>query len=275
VRASALPLLARWPGQRLNRAAQIAALDADPLLRQQAAAVLPDLPPDQASPLAGHLLTDPILTVRVEAAQQLLQASPEVTRSVDPERWQQGLEELRTGLEAQRHRAQALAGLAALAQHRGDAQEAEALLREAISRQPQYAPGWIALGELLWQQRQRPSSLALLQQALKAMPDVAELHYALAMLQLRSADPTGALPALEQSVQLAPETPHYPYAYAIALHETGHRKQALAVLATASQRFPGHVDLLRLLALYASAAQDWPLTKQVAAQLRKIDADGH
>jgi len=273
IRATALQLLARWPGQRLSQASEIAAMDEDPLLRQQAAAVLPDLPPAQTITLGQRLLADPMLTVRVEAAQQLLQASPEITRSLDAERWQQALEEFRTGLEAQRHRAEALSGLAVLAQHRGDAREAEALLKEAIARQPQYPPGWISLSEILWQQGQVQPSQALLQRALDAMPGAAELHYALAISQIRTGNPEAALSALNQAVQLAAEIPQYHYAHAIALHETGHREQALKVLLAATQHFPGHVDLLMLLAQYATAARQWPLARQAAVQLQEIDPD--
>jgi len=271
IRATALQLLARWPGRGLNQASEIAAMDEDPLLRQQAAAVLPNLPPAQAIMLAERLLADPMLTVRVEAAQQLLQASEDITRSLNRERWQRGLQELRAGLEAQRHRAQALLGLAALAQHRGDMQEAEALLRDAITRQPQYAPGWISLSEILWQQGQIQPAHALLLQALDTMPEVAELHYALAMSQIRTGNPGAALSALNQAVQLAPEIPQYRYAHAIALHANGHLRQALEVLEMASQHFPGHVDLLAILAQYAATAQHGSLAQQAILQLRQID----
>jgi len=273
VRATALQLLARYPGQRLSRVTQITAMDADPLLRHQTAATLPYLPPAQANMLAGHLLADSILTVRIEAAKQLLELSPELIRSVNIELWQHVLEELRIGLEAQHYRAEALLGLATLAQHRGDMRTAETLLQEVIIRQPHYAPGWISLSEILRQQGYPKQAYTLLLQALDKAPNTANLYYALAMAEVRMGKMTNALMSLARAVQLAPQNPEYIYAQAIALHETNHQEQALEVLMTASQHFPGHADLLNLMVQYATIAQRWALARQAITQRHAIEPE--
>lgn len=272
-RATALQLLARYPGQRLSRAVEMAARDADPLLRQQAAAALPLLPEAQAGELAGRLLADSLLTVRAEAAQRLLELPPAVVAQVDAARWQRVLEEVRAGLEARRYRAEALLGLAALARQRGDAAESEALLRQAVKRQPQYAPGWINLSEALRQQGRAEESRALLVEALQRAPEVAVLHYAMALAEVRAGKHAAALAALAQAVKLAPEDPQYVYTQAIALHDTGAGAQALKVLEAASQRFPGHTGLLSVLAQYAAEAQRWPLARKAVEQLEAVDPE--
>jgi len=274
IRASALQLLVRYPGQRLNRAVNLAITDPDPLLRQQAAAALPSLPLPQATRLAATLLIDPMLTVRMEAVQRVLELPPEVPRQLDPAHWQQGLDELRAGLDIRRDRASSLLGLAALAQYQGDAQASEALLRQAIARQPHYAPGWIQLSHVVHDNGDVVQAKALLRKALGIMPDLAELHYALAMAQIRAGNAAQAVPALARAAQLAPHVPHYHYAHAIAVHETGQPESAIKILQDAIQNVPGHPGLLRLLVQYATLAQQWQLAQQAFAQFRDIDPEG-
>lgn len=276
VRATALQLLSRYPGARLSQAAERAAADPDPLLRRTAAEALPQLPALLAARLANRLLTDAMLSVRIEAAQRLLQASPELTARVDGAAWEQALAELRAGLAARQDRAEPLLGLAALAQHDGDWGAAERLLRQAVARQPQYAPAWINLAELLRELGREEEARTTLRLGLAALPDVPEaagLRYALGLAEVRAGRRAQALTELAHAQALAPEDPQYAYVHAIALHDTGDRTGALQALQEAVKRFPGHLDLLAALVQYTAAAGRQDEARRWGEQLRAVDPE--
>lgn len=276
VRATALQLLSRYPGTRLSQAVERAATDADPLLRQTAADALPLLPAPLAVQLANRLLADAMLSVRVAAAQRLLEASAELTSGVDSIAWERALAELRTGLTARQDRAEPLLGLAALAQHSGNWAEAEQLLRRATVRQPQYAPAWINLAELLRGQGQEKEARTTLRAGLAIMPEVPEaasLRYALGLAEVRAGRRTQALAEFARAQALAPEEPQYAYVHGIALHDTGDADGALRILREAAARFPGHPDLLVALVQYAAAAGQWEEARRWGEQLRAVDPE--
>lgn len=254
VRATALKLLQRFPGQRLSVAAKRAAASDNALLRRAAANALPRLPARLAAHLANQLLRDDILTVRIEAARVLLRLAPTVTSRVDIHAWKSALAALRAGLEARRGSVESMLGLAALAQWHEAFQNAERLLRSALERRPNYAPAWINLADLLRRRGQPAQALQTLQQGLDQVPQAAALHYALGLALVRSGKADKAIAALARAWELGRGNPRYAYVYAVALHDTGHLAQALGVLKRSVERFPAHRNLAAALRDYAVEA---------------------
>jgi tetratricopeptide (TPR) repeat protein len=68
---------------------------------------------------------------------------------------------------------------AAIALTGGDLKEAEALLRQSLTRKPLHARANFQLAKLIWQQRKAPEAIPCLEKAVKSEPDLREAWYLL------------------------------------------------------------------------------------------------
>ena len=242
VRATAVDLLAGYPGDAPRAAIEKALADPEPLVRVTAAARVAEADPGVLARVLGPLLADPVRAVRSEAAARL--AGPPARQLSEAQRraWESALAEYEAGqrymadmpsgpynlgnlyaalgrtsdAEKQYRRALAIddqlflarANLAMLLAVNGRGEEAEGLLREAHAQQPGHAGIAFNLG-LLLAERGDPSGAERLLRIARARrsPDGA------GRLQPRGAGgerkPAEAVGLARQALALRPDDARY------------------------------------------------------------------
>jgi tetratricopeptide (TPR) repeat protein len=207
------------------------------------------IPPANRYPLAGHLLNDPVLAVRSEAARTLVgtplnqldvQARGALQRSM------RDYFDIQT-LNADRP--ESAFNLANMSAQAGNASQAERYYRESIQRDATFTPAYLNLAELYRNENMNREATAMLRQGLAAgTQDPAALHHALGLAMVRQGATAQALPELRRAAELAPEVPRYPYVLGIALNSTGQSDAAVSVLEKAQQQHPNDRELMFALA---------------------------
>jgi Flp pilus assembly protein TadD len=247
-RATALELLGEQLGPDSLDALVLGLADADGQVRLAALEALNGLPPEERVELAVPLLRDPLLAVRIDAAQLLNQApatsfSPEDRRAVAS-----ALDEYREVQRSHADRPDAHMNLGVLHAQAGALQEARAEYETAIRLAPWFTPARVNLADLYRQADDNEAAERVLREALEIAPDAAQVHHALGLTLVRLGQLPAALEALERAADLEPQRARYAYVHAIALHSTGETARALAVLEDTWQRHPGDLGLLVALA---------------------------
>lgn len=226
VRASAASRL-----QRHSRTVDWSALrealnDPSPLVRQAALGAFESLSASQRGEWLASLLSDPVRSVRSEAARLLADVPlPESRQAV----FERAIGEYEAQLQLNADRAEGRSELARLRSRQGRAAEAEAQLQVALRLDPLYLPAYLEFAELHRSVGREAQSEALLREGLALRPQAALLHYSLGLGLVRQQRKGEAFEHLQQAQQLAPDDPRFAYALALALHPRS-PGQALALV---------------------------------------------
>jgi len=217
---------------------------ADPLLRLGAVAALEALPEAPRLALAGPLLDDPLLAVRVEAA-WLLASIPDASF---PAARKAAFERAAAEYEAvQRYhydRPESRTSLGTFYARRGRTKDAEHALRSAIALEPRHVPAYVNLADL-WRSLGRDAEgETLLREGLALMLDDATLHHVLGLTLVRLKRPQDALAELARAAALAPDDVRFAYVYAVGLFSNQKPQQALAEIDRGLARHPADRNLL-------------------------------
>ncbi|MFN7881972.1 MAG: multiheme c-type cytochrome [bacterium] len=266
-RATALGELAAHLSNELVPLARAALADPDPMVRLGALDMLDRGPPDRVWPLASPLLRDPVLSVRIRAA-QLLASVPTAQQPANDRRFFDAA--AREYIAAQRlnaDRPEARSSLGSFFARRGQAAEAEEEFKAALRLNAQFAPAAINLADLYAQTGRDGDGEEALLSALAASPGDAGLHHArgLALVRLRRLD--DAVAALGRASEIDPAQARYGYVHAVALHAVGRLAEAVEALKVNTARHPSDRESLLALATYAEEARDLPLAIKAVEQL--------
>jgi Flp pilus assembly protein TadD len=259
VRATALSLLPRFAantGPEQIKAYLGGLKDPDPLIRATAIDSLAPFAPDQRLPVVAPLLDDKVLAVRIAAARSLAGApaaslTPDQQAALD----RAGLELLQS-LQATAERPESQLSIGAFLAERGRIAEAETAYRAGLRLDPGSAPLMVNLADLYRATDRDGEAEPLLRQAIAAQPDFAPGYHALGLLLARQHDMPNALAALQKALVLAPEDARYAYVYAVALNSAGKSADALTILKQANARHPADVDILVALVTMSRDAGD-------------------
>ncbi len=273
-RASAIPRLARYPGAKTLPAIAKALEDDDPLVRAAAAQALRDADPAIRARLLPKLLSDPIRTVRMEAARGLV-GPPEQRQGADADRarFERSLNEYLDALRFNADRPEAQSELGSYHVARGNTDAAVGYYREAIALDPNYVPAAVNLADLyrgLGREREAESVLATV---IKANPDAAAPRHALGLSLVRQKRSNEALALLGEAARLAPDDSRYAYVHAVALHDAGRRQDAIKVLERALARAPYDREILFALAGYEREAGNIGKAAHRARLLVELEPD--
>jgi Tfp pilus assembly protein PilF len=248
VRATALSLLAGYPGPETQQAMEIALMDEEALIRHTAAASIQTATVGMLAKLLGPVLYDPVRTVRTEAARrlagdagQLLDADQQALFRTVLQEYEDTL--LYTGdFAASRHNLANLyaeldrpedaiaqyreafriddrffpakVNLALLYNQRGQNDLAEQLLKEVVAAEPgQYELAY-SLGLLLAEMQKYREAIGYLEQASKGLPDRARIHYNLGLLYQFLQNLPKAESELRAALELEPMSLDFQYALA-------------------------------------------------------------
>jgi tetratricopeptide (TPR) repeat protein len=271
VRATAIELLAQFPGRAAEQAMRQALGDSDPLVRHAAVLAQESLPFERMVPLLSPLLSDPVRAVRIEAARAVAPASARLDPA-DKALFATAIGEFEAGQRESLDRPEAWMNLGNLYAGNQEAARAEEAYRTAIERDPTFVPAYVNLADLKRDAQREAEAEAILRDGLRAVPKAAALREALGLALVRQGRKSEALAELEAAYKAAPDQPRYAYLYAVALHDAGRRADAIRVLADSAKR-RGSRDLLLVLAMYRGEAGDGAGADAALRTLAAINPD--
>jgi len=248
VRATALNLLAAYPGEDTARAMDLALIDDEALIRRTAVENIQVSDPLQPAKRLAPLLYDPVKAIRIEAARRL--AGPP-SRHLSPDQKQlhtaalhefenamiysgdfafgrynlgnlyNGLDRLEDAIRSYQAAIEidhlfypAKVNLAMLYNQRGNKDDAERLFREVVTANPELYEAAYSLGLLLAEKKKYGEAAIFLAKAADGIPGRARIHYNLGLLfqQLKQSAESEA--ALLRAYELEPGNPDFQLAVA-------------------------------------------------------------
>jgi len=271
VRATALDLLARYPGGSALAALQRGLDDADPLVRRAAVVGQERLPPAQRKAALLPRLDDSVRAVRIEAARLLVPVASSLEGN-DKARLDRALAEFNATQQENADRPEAHLNLGNLHLSRGETAPAEAAYRKAIALDAHFVPAYVNLADLYRASGREAEAEQVIRDGLRASPTAASLHEALGLTLVRQGKRDAALAAFYSATRLAPDNPRHGYVYAVALHSSGKRAEAMTVLrGIIKQR--GDRDVLLALASFCLQGGDRDCADAALGTLASINAD--
>jgi len=273
VRATALSLLAQYPGEATTVALRGALLDDENLLRHTAAQSLVVADPAEQVSLLAPLLFDSVLAVRLAAVSLLAGTPEELFKSYQLDAYSEAFDEYVTTMEysldfafaglnlgnlysrlGDTERAEtyyrraiavddlfapAKANLAVLLSGKGELAEAEQLLREIVEAYPENFDTAYMLALLLVELQRPDEALTHLESAANGMPRNSRAWYNLGLLRQSLRQDAGAQAALVAALALEPENPDYLYALADFYIKRGRFEEALPIAQRLATALPG------------------------------------
>jgi tetratricopeptide (TPR) repeat protein len=269
VRATALSLLASSADSAQADRVARAARDPNPLVRRAAATAAEAVRPQAGGPVLVSLLADPIRTVRLEAVAQLVTIAGPPPDAQARAVFDRAADEFRQSHAANAERPEAQVTLGTFEARLGRADLAETAYRTAIALEPQFAPSYVNLADLLRATGRDAEGERVLRNAMGAVPPLGRppLQHALGLQLVRAKRYADALVWLRQAAEAAAGHARYAYVYGVALHDTGQAAEGRRVLEEAARRNPGDADILGALVAFSQEAGDAAAARRWAAAL--------
>jgi len=250
VRASAIARTARFPEAAAAGAVARALGDSDALVRSAAVeAIASSDAATRANRLTG-MLKDPVRLVRMAAARALAGEPERLLPAGARDRFTAALDEWIAAQRFNADRPEALTSLGALNVERGALDEATTLFRQSIALDPTFIQASVNLADVYRARGNEAEAERILREALTRNPDAAAVHHALGLSLIRQGRTPDALAALGNARRLAPENPRFAFVHAVALHDMGKPVAAISSLKEALSRHPYDRDMLAALAAY-------------------------
>lgn len=224
----------------------------DPMVRIGAASALTSLDASQRLRLLQPLLGDPVRSVRVTAARQLIDLVPEKAPEELRGPLTALLEEYRQTLLHNADMPESMSDLGLFYAAQGNPDAAEMALLHARKLAPRYLAAMLNLADLYRARNRDDLGEKLLDEAVSTYPDSGDVHYTLGLLYVRTGRTPRSVSMLKRASELSPDNPQYLLAYSLALVETGRKPQALAMLKSATARFPADESIQLALKSYGA-----------------------
>ncbi|MEH6471587.1 MAG: multiheme c-type cytochrome [Halopseudomonas sp.] len=249
--------------------------DPDPIVRKAAIGVVETLPVEQRSEWLLALLSDPVRSVRIEAA-RLLAAVPEAALAA---KWRkprkQALDEFIQAQHFNAERPESHLNLGNLYRDQATLDPAkldlaEQAYRQAIKLNPRFSPAWTNLADLYRAKGQEQRSLELLLQGLQNTPDNPALLMAQGFALIRQQQQPQALQSFAKAVANAPDNSRYHYIYGVALNSTPQQAKAVEQFEKSRALFPANPDAITALLDNALRGKDYPKAYRYATELQQL-----
>ncbi len=272
-RATALSLLPAYLSPASMPAVQTALKDEDALARGEAVRSLEPLSPEDRVRLAAPLLTDPVRSVRIEAARLLAGSPPDRLQATQKTALERDIAEFIASEMASAERPENHMNLALLYVQMGRAGDAENELKTALRLDPKFVPAMVNLADLYREQQRDSEGQQWLEKAMATEPNAAEPVHALGLLKIRQKQYPEALGLLAKAAALQPSNVRYSYVYAVALQSSGQVNQAIGILQQAHQRRPADRQVLSALIAFERDNGNLPAAIAYAQQLVQLAPD--
>ncbi len=224
--------------------------DPNPLIRSSAARLQAAVDPDRRTSRLLPLLEDPRRSVRIAAAQSLVDVDGRLIPQKKLPALRAALGEYRASLVATADFPETQMNLASLASRTGHQQAAIAALKTALEMDSQLLEAWQSLGALQNAMGQSAQAEETFLRATEELPEAGGLHTLLGLLYAERGDFEQASMSLEQAARLQPEDARVHYNLSLSLQREGRQDAAKTTMRRAAALAPEDPDIL-----YAFAAQ--------------------
>jgi predicted CXXCH cytochrome family protein len=248
VRATALGLLERYPGEAAASSLRSALFAGDPLLRHTAIQSLAIPDPAERASLLAPLLSDPIRAVRLASLSQLAGVPRENLKSYQQEAFDQALQEYRQTMAYSLDFANSGMNLGNLYANLGQPNDAERYYRLALQIDDLFFPAKMNLAVLLSGQGRNPEAETLLREVVRDYPDNPDAPYSLGLLLVEMGRPDDAVDQLRRAVTLESRNARGHYNLGLLLQQLGRPEEAEQELLRATELQPSNLDVLYALA---------------------------
>jgi tetratricopeptide (TPR) repeat protein len=273
VRATALDEVARFSSRDVVNAAITSLRDPAPVVRLAAMRPLTALPPAERAALLLPLCSDPVRSVRIEAATLVAALDPQLISSGHALAFERALGEAEAALILNADRPEGRAGRAQLLLQRGQIANAERELRVALAQMSDAAALAVNLADLYRMTGREVDGSALLMQFLAQNPDANAVRHALGLSLVRQKKHGDALLLFQQAHEAEPENGRYAFVYGVALQSAGQVEKGRAILEAALARDPWNVDLNNALLADALRSNDVQRAALYAQRLTALRPD--
>jgi Flp pilus assembly protein TadD len=271
VRATALARLAH-AGQWASSLAPLID-EPSPMIRRALLGALAGADETTRTRLALRALSDPIRTVRIEAARALMNVADRSLHGPELSLFETAFGELVAEAQFNGDRPEGQSALGAAWMARGRLDLAVRAFDEAIRLDASFSPAYVNLSEVHRLNGSEQQAERVLRDGLEEAPADAALHHALGLSLVRQRRGADARAELREAVRLSPSTPRYRYVLAVALHDAGNTAEALRVLAGGGAADRADPDTLLAIALYSEEAGDLGQARVYAERLRQVRPD--
>src|SRR5271167_4245317 len=272
-RATALTLLPQYLTPTSLPAVESGLADENALVRSAAVRALEPLAPEARLGLAAPLLTDPIRSVRIEAARVLAGIPPNLVQEAQKNALDQAVSELIASETATAERPENHLNLSLLYAQMGRTGDAESELQTALRLDHNFVPAMLNLADLYRTQQRDDEGQRWLEKAIVLAPTAAEPIHALGLLKVRQKHYQEALSLLAKAAALQPSNVRYSYVYAVALESSGQVEQAIKILEQAHKRRPADRLVLTGLIAFERDKGDIALATSYAEELVQLVPD--
>jgi tetratricopeptide (TPR) repeat protein len=243
VRATALELLARVPGEEAISVLRTAMTSDEPLLRRTAAAYLPLVSVEDLD-LFASLLSDPVKAVRMAAMSSLAPVPRDRLKPDQREAFDAALTEYRQSMAYALDFASAGYNLGNIEAAMGDLQAAEAYYRDALAIDGLFSPARMNLAVLLSGQGRNDEAESMLLEVLRATPDEFNALYSLGLLLVEMGRPEEGIQRLGRAVEVRPGDARTRYNYGLLLQQMGRVDEAREQLRRALEIEPDGLNYM-------------------------------
>ena len=264
-RATALSFLAGYAPSPADPSIHAGITDNSALVRRAASQSLSESTMDETAVALASLLQDPVRAVRIETANVLAGAPPNIFSGGLAGAFDQATDEYIAAQELNADRPEALLSLGALFARQGKFDHAEAELKSALVLDPSFAPAAVNLADLYRALGREAEGDALLRKALQRNPDDAVLLHALGLSLVRQKQNEKALGLFASARRIDPANARYAYVYAVALNDAGRTSAAIQTLESAIKAHPYDRDSLAALVSFCNRAGE-PAKASIYAQ---------
>jgi tetratricopeptide (TPR) repeat protein len=219
VRATAISLLARYPGQESADALVKALQDEESIVRRAALDRADLLPPEERAKRVRPMLDDPVRGVRAAAASALAQTPGIDTASLHTASFDAALAELKAALSYQGDFASSGYNLGNLYSALGNPAEAERYYKRSLEIDPLFVRSRVNYAMLLASGGRNDEAETQLREAAKAEPDAPAVNYNLGLLLAETGRMPEAIVFLEKAATGMPENARVQYNLALAYRD--------------------------------------------------------
>jgi tetratricopeptide (TPR) repeat protein len=243
-RASAVSLMPGYLTPASLGAVEAALEDSEALVRRAALTVLEAVDVQTRLRLASPLLDDPVLTVRMQAAQVLASVPDGELQFGQRSLLRHALNDYEEAQRFNADRAEGRLNLGWLAIQRHRLPEAEGEYRAALEMAPWFAPAYVNLADLYRLMERESDAQEVLRQGLELAAETVDIHHALGLSLARDQRHGEALEHLKLAASQAADAPRFAYVYGVALNSAGRTAEALEVLRRAHAASPVDREIL-------------------------------
>lgn len=270
VRATALFLLAAYPGEEGRAACAAGLTDESPLVRHTAVRNLQETDPGRRFKLLGPLLYDPVKAVRIESAVRLAGIPVERMPASLSKKFETVLDEYLKAAERSGDFAASRHNLGNLNAERGDAAGAIAQYLEAIAIDDQFYPAKVNLATLYNRQGDNAAAERLLREVLETEPDLHEAQYSLGLLLAEVEKYQAAETFMSQAARGLPRRGRIHYNLGLLRQRLGRDAGAEAAFQAALGQEPDNPEYLYALAVFYLQRQRLDDATQVATRMAQL-----